>query len=162
MPAVTMPLKGVLTTMFLQPLSLITTDRSLKTATVSGEPRKQPLLITTSQRGAKRPLFCWRELPDAASLLLKSSGSFDSRLRLLALAQDDRGLLYFPNLIRRCACWSASFIDCPLNNISRFQFSARSFQRGFSLSISAIFFERLQPFNCFSRPSALCTFWYLS
>ena len=48
-------------------------------------------------------------------------------------------------------------MGCPRNRISLPQFSARSCQRGFIFSISAIFFSRRQPFNCFSRPIAFRT-----
>src|SRR5260370_40282073 len=44
--------------------------------------------------------------------------------------------------------------DCPGNSISRPRCSARSFQRGFILSIKAIVFSRRQPLSCFSRPIA--------
>jgi hypothetical protein len=47
-----------------------------------------------------------------------------------------------------------SFIPSPANSICAPGFSAKSFQRGFFDSIRAIFFARLHPFSCFSRPIA--------
>jgi hypothetical protein len=46
---------------------------------------------------------------------------------------------------------------CAANLISASHFSAKSSQRGFTFSMSAIFFERLQPFSCFSRAMAFRT-----
>src|SRR5262249_31645938 len=46
-------------------------------------------------------------------------------------------------------------IAWPANAIPAPQCSARSAQRGFTASMSAIFFDRRQPFNCFSRLMAL-------
>jgi hypothetical protein len=46
---------------------------------------------------------------------------------------------------------------CPRNRISRPKFSARSCQRGFIFSMSAIFFSRRQPLSCFSRRIAFRT-----
>jgi hypothetical protein len=45
------------------------------------------------------------------------------------------------------------WIASPAKSISAPHFSAISCQRGFFDSINAIFFARLQPFNCFSRPN---------
>ena len=48
-------------------------------------------------------------------------------------------------------------IDSPANAISAPHFSARSCQRGFTDSISAIFLDLRQPFNCFSLLIAFST-----